>query len=96
MKGHEWIWIVVLFGIGVGLWLLVKPVDSFTKKVKPQRGAPTCSTDPPPVCEPDLAGGWGKCKDAQGPCKLSRGCGTMLNCINSFTCADALGPCIWY
>ena len=44
MKGHEWIWIVVLFGIGVGFWLLVKRADSFTKKIKPQREIKVNST----------------------------------------------------
>lgn len=96
MKGHEWIWIVVVFGIGVGLWLLAKPAEAFATKGKPRR-VPTCLPDPRrygPECKERASGGWGMCKDAQGACKLGRRCGYILNCEDSFTCEDALGPCL--
>ena len=97
MEERKWIWLVVLFGIGVGLWLLLaQPVDSFTPKEDSAPKPPLCSADPPPACVPDLAGGWGVCKDAQGRCQLGRPCGYILNCVDSFTCEDALGPCLGY
>ena len=93
MDDQEWIWIALLFGISVALWLLVKPTDPFIKNVKPAVARRACIS---PSCEPDESGGWGACKDAQGPCELKRQCGYILDCINSLTCTDALGPCIWY
>ena len=98
MANQGWIWIIILFGIGVGLWSLVTPDRRKTKKeFKPKNiSLRTCATDPPPICDPQKKGGWGNCNDAQGQCALRRGCGTMLDCSGPFTCTDALGPCIWY
>ena len=99
-----WIWVIILFGIGIGLWSLVtrrkpgrnpgrKPGRKQQKFSSPLR---TCSTDPPPICDPQEGGGWGNCNDAQGRCSLQRECGTMLKCGGPFTCTDALGACLWY
>ena len=99
MPNQGLIWIVILFGIGVGLWSLVTP-DQTEPKVKPTpqpfAPPPTCSADPPPICDPHEGGGWGNCNDGQGKCTLRRGCGTILQCSAPFTCTDALGSCIWY
>ena len=100
MNNQGWIWIAVLFGIGIGLWLLVTPKNSFRKKTQAPRqpfsNLRTCTTDPPPDCELLRGGGWGKCKDSQGSCALRRGCGYTLKCYSPFACKDALGSCIWY
>ena len=102
MDNQGWIWIIILLGIGVGLWSIVTPdrrekkMREHTLKRKYKSPLRTCATDPPPICDPQEEGGWGNCNDAQGQCALRRGCGTILDCSDPFTCTDALGPCIWY
>ncbi len=95
MKGREWIWIAVIFGILAGLWLLAQPAETFAQT---SQNIPPCVPDPlhyGPKCKEKISGGWGLCKDAQGgTCRLSRPCGYILNCEDSFTCEDALGPCV--
>ena len=94
------IFFIVMILVGLGFVYLGRTSPQYKGRVEPEpqnfSPLPTCSTDPPPICDPQEGGGWGNCNDAQGGCTLRRGCGNILRCSGPFTCTDALGACIWY
>ena len=88
--------IISSIGVLLAFFLFFHLTEPFSQKTKPQR-VRTCMRDPRnygPRCSEDPSGGWSLCEDARGVCRLGRPCGYILNCNNSFTCEDALGPCV--